>query len=310
MKMKCPRCSTKLEVDAAAEKDKCPICGHEFSIPQKKPHPAPVATMDSQSKTERKPQIVAQPPAPARETPPVVDTPATRKPVKKLVFLVSGAAVLLVGLVVFGFLIPSSKTPTIASPLVPKGVDVSGAAYVVRRNGQSDILRGFHVTLIQASAPAQVLERALTTVVQNCKSESVDWHKEAAEGRRKYGEMESSTDDNDPDSYEKKCAKEADSKAEKYSQILAKVEGPVDSAAALTLIESTGYVNVIRDFVDNIKIAATTTDVQGTYKFTDAPTSAYIFAMFDTKDGFLMWAIPVQGSGSKDLFNDTALPSR
>lgn len=247
---------------------------------------------------------------------------------------------------------PQQFAPTTAPPPVPKGVTLSGSAYVVRQGGQSDILRGFHVTLIQDTVSAEVLRNALLIVVQDYKSKASDKRKEAAKYRKESIEVLAKADDED--------AKEFDGNAERYSQILAKVTGPADSAAALRLLGATCYVNtdpqkdqfrkqiadaeidgryashkisrmdadiqhmevanireptaearkqVVRDFVESIQIATTTTDVQGAYKFTDAPTNAYIFAMFDTRDGFMMWAIPVQGSGSKDLFNDTALVS-
>jgi len=194
-------------------------------------------------------------------------------------------------------------------------VTVSGSAYVVRKGGQSDILRGFHVTLIQNTVPPEVLKRALTTVVLNYNSEAVAKLKDAVFGLNIPPGMEFMRD-----SYEKEAigngfrlceeAKALEVMADTYSQIRAKVTGPVDTAVALRLLEKTHYVNVIRDFVEGVKIAATTTDVQGAYKFTNAPTNAYIFAMFDTEAGFLMWAIPVKGEGSKDLFNDTALVSQ
>ena len=163
---------------------------------------------------------------------------------------------------------------------LPKVVNVSGSAYVVRQGGESDILRGLHVTLIRGTVPQAVLENALTMVARGEESASARWSDSSFE---RWAEL--------------------------YSYFRAKVAGPGDSAAALALIEKRGYLDVVRYVVDSTQIAATTTDVQGAYKFTNAPENAYIFAMFDTKDGFLLWAIPVKGEGSKDLFNDTALVS-
>lgn len=199
--------------------------------------------------------------------------------------------------------------PTTASVApVPKGLTVSGSAFVIRQGGQSDILRGFHVTLIQETVPPQVLKKALTMVVLNYANKALDNLKRAADERKTWGFPPGSAWD--PGEFAENEAKDAAGNAQKYYQILAKVGVPVYSAAALRLLGASGYVNVIRDFVQDLQIATTTTDVQGAYKFTNAPENAYIFAMFDTKDGFLLWAIPVKGDGSKDLFNDTALISK
>lgn len=236
--------------------------------------------------------------------------------------------------------------PTASSP-VPKGVTVSGAAYVVRQSGQSDILRGFRVTVIQRTVPEKVYRKALTAVVQKYKNRVAELRKKAADGKE-FGQKPQK-------SYFWEQIKEVERKEQMYSRLLANVSGPVDSVDALKLIDKaneeslTGrpienrelellsvkkaYLDdritklnseiqealladkrvtgdsehVLRDLVDSIRIVSTTTDRKGAYKFTDAPTNAYIFAMFDTADGFMLWAIPVQGSGSKDLFNDTAL---
>jgi cell division septum initiation protein DivIVA len=221
---------------------------------------------------------------------------------------------------------PAIARPAAAEEVTPldttagKRVAVSGAAYVVREGGQSDILRGLHVTVIQGTVPAEFLQKALMTVVQNYKSEAADKRKQAAELRKPVPNsgalgpgatklLRETWDEEAKGSDEK--AKELEGKAQTYSQILAKVTGPVDCATALKLLDETLYCGpVIGELVDSIKIATTTTGVEGTYKFTDAPTGAYVFARFVTRDAILMWAVPVQGGGAKDLFNDTALVAR
>jgi cytoskeletal protein RodZ len=78
MKVQCPRCKTKLEVDPAANKDKCPVCGYEFPIPHKAPRSVPIS------------EAVSTPLSPGKSKS------------KNPVFLIGGAAVLVLGLVSSG----------------------------------------------------------------------------------------------------------------------------------------------------------------------------------------------------------------
>jgi len=194
---------------------------------------------------------------------------------------------------------PAVARPAPAPKPPPRGIAISGSAYVVRAGGQSDILRGFHVTLVQNTVPPDIFRNSLTRCVQAENRRATENRQEAVEDRKRFPGI------SDGKLYDD-WAREAETKAAKFSQLASRITEPVDSARALKLVEQSGFVNIVKDLADSIKIASTATDVQGGYKFANAPVDSYIFGIFDTKDGFLMWAVPVKEGGPFDLFNDTA----
>ncbi len=186
---------------------------------------------------------------------------------------------------------------------------VSGAAWVIRANGDSTILRGLKVTVMSSQIATASIKPIAERTASLLKESAAEHRSAAADERKRYPSLISK--DYDPGSLEDVWAKEADAKASETIAWMNRLEATTDTSDALKAIDKSSYVKMVQAVVDAATVKSASTNVKGEYSIADLPGGKYyIQAMFDTRDGFLLWAVPVTINGanvSVDLFNDSAL---
>jgi hypothetical protein len=196
---------------------------------------------------------------------------------------------------------------------------VSGGAWIIKKTGSSDLLRGMKVYLLKPECSGTTVRQAYEVIADSAKSSAEFWHKDAQDNRNHQS---------DEFGIYKEAADKDDAKAKSFEDysaiILAKMKNiplQMDVADAYkqmcdleALAPDSGteplgatFANVVKDSM--LMTAQVTID--GKYSFDNVRGGAYyLYAFWETSYSNIEWLIPVEikasGAVSKDLFNDTA----
>jgi hypothetical protein len=198
------------------------------------------------------------------------------------------------------------RQPPVRAPIASKvKVRVSGGAWVIRRDGRSDLLRGLRVSIVNDTVPADVLRPLVLANAKELDQEATDARNQAKE----MNELGAGFGKHD----EERAAR-LDAQAANGRHALKGLPTDLDQLAALKLLTASHHYGIpsLRAVAAATQIASTRTNVDGKYMLTAeiTPGSYYLHAEFDSTAGLVQWLIPLDASrdidSQIDLFNETA----
>jgi hypothetical protein len=187
---------------------------------------------------------------------------------------------------------------------------ISGGAWVIKKVGQSDILRGLNVYVIRARCSRRELDEPLKELV---------FHAQFDEGFTRSGIR---SVDGVTEEMAVKETNNARMRARECEQLASLLpDDLIDSRLILSLIRSShlgpSYYAMTHDdiwpkFLAILKTQNAITNIDGKYKFDHVQGGKYyIYSQFTTEFSVAEWLVPLtvdrSGEFMQDLFNETAL---
>jgi TolA-binding protein len=180
---------------------------------------------------------------------------------------------------------------------------ISGAAWIVRQTGASDVLRGISVWVVRVNLPSSFvingIEKSIPWWEQDAKR-----NQDAAKPYAKGGYIESS------DSYKMYMddAAKDNEKIQHLRGVERSLPAIIETQKAFDILKDASWVGV-PNFSAPI-VAEGKTDVDGKYTISNLPVGRYyLYASMGDTSPYMDWLIPVQAVGGSikiDLYNDNA----
>lgn len=327
VKFKCPKCGQSIEApgDMAGQVAACPTCQTAIRIPELR-RPA-----------------ASSPPAP----PPVVATPTSATKRTNVVPIMIGAVVL--GVVVIGALIgfmawrknhkAAEITHTVAAQTNPRTVaeqpnspaprpsrvkaKVKGGAWVTKKTGNSEVLRGLKIYLLHASANNAQLLQLLNVHLVDAEA--------ALAGAKKTVQFNEKYEREHPDTKNVESMQASNRRDEakvkliealvgaRQSEIKRASQNPPTQGIDLTHIyksvpetPSVGIASTWASIAAEQLADDTHTGIDGTYEMNVTGESFYLYAHYETEYSVIEWFIPITATESGeqikiDLQNSNAV---
>ena len=301
VKFKCPKCSQSLEApdDMAGQVAECPSCRTSVRIPQ--------------SKLSRPPTPNADPGKTRRNWTPLV-----------VIAIVVGLAVISVALV---FTIMRKQKPNVSPMTAPIAlsqeqkdkerdsrlsrvkVTIKGGAWVERKSGNSEILRGLKIYLLKAKSNNQ----QLSLIHQALSSDAQSNLKSAQDDLAFRQKVAACHPDNE---FSQQNLKVSAAKLKLFEALLKKLEadaqtsaqadpaGTVDLKEIYSIVPETPTSAVAAAWVRvcGAQLAATThTGVDGVYELPTGGGSFYLYAYYESDYSIVEWFLPVAANESGEI---------
>jgi hypothetical protein len=185
---------------------------------------------------------------------------------------------------------------------------IDGAAWVVKKSGDSIVLRGLQISLIGQTVPKSDAIRALQSQITADNDEAKSDESDAQDWRNKAAGDDSTADfDRERADDSAKKAQDLRAKVTTMSNAMTTFPSNVD----VGLVYSVAGGEALTDVFSSVhEIALTKTDVDGKYLIAKVPAGSYYLSAFSVNDAYsIEWLVPVVINSDihMDLSNDNAV---
>lgn len=192
------------------------------------------------------------------------------------------------------------------------GNTISGAIWLTRGDGSSDIQRGAKVVLLRGQVPAAAVIEGMKQAANELKRLAEEDRDDAKRYRGFARDFQGEPIKADYEEKARTSDAEAKTKAARAEAILAtipRITADVPTKNAFDLVTAPGleWRPFVSSVVNAARMADATSDVEGKYNFSGVgPGDYFLYVSLNTSLFSCAWLVPAKAGDKIDLFNDNA----
>jgi len=182
--------------------------------------------------------------------------------------------------------------------------EIDGAAWVVRKSGQSDIVRGLNVCVLPMTCPRATVLQCLTDAISDCNTEEDELRKFAQQARDQQNSFNAITHEKKVSdlavAYDKGIEKLESQIADIRTQ-MAQVPQEMDLIQAAELVKKFALLSPPTAHLFDLARSQVRTDVDGKYRIPVMPGNWIIAGQTGGSEFVIQWFVPITMSPSGHL---------